>query len=189
MIAVIIFAAVSAAGVTVLSGYAAGTRAIANSDDFSMALSKFHSVLSDDMAHFVPRPVRGVDGGREAPFDVNGLDPEILFHIVRLAPVAVPDASETVEGISLVEYRYKDGTLFRRVYDHADRLRVTGFVDETLVQGVEKLELRYQKNTVWLSEWLPVATASDAPDLVELSMSFAGKGKLTSTYKLNGGAV
>ncbi len=190
IIAVVLFAAVSAAGVAVLSGYTAGSRAISGADDFVSDVSMFHSLLTDDTGHFMARPIRAGGGGVDAAFSVQTDGKTILFHLVRRGLVAGPEGTGFISGLVLVEYHLTGDTLVRRVYDRADRYTETRYRDDIVLRGVRSVDLRYQKNAVWLSDWMPVAVdASAVPELLELRISFAEKGEISSIYSLAGGAV
>jgi len=187
LVALVIFAAVSTAGVSVLSGYQKGQNSLLAADDFTANVQTVHSLIKADLENILKRPVRDEFGGVEVAFASNVDEEKMpLLRFVRGGHFAAV-VSKTAPAIQRVEYWLKDNMLIRRSYDRPDRVVDTSFRDRVILRDVEKLSLRFQKDTIWLTEWSPVlGEVTLMPDLVEMSISLTGRGGFQSVYAVGG---
>ncbi|MFC3052777.1 type II secretion system minor pseudopilin GspJ [Kordiimonas pumila] len=178
LVAVVVFAAVSAAGVGVYSNYQKGQTSLFVADALTTRLQAVQQVLKEDMDSVLVRPVRGVYGGTEPAFKSGekGNSDTPLLRFVRGGKM-VMEAGTSLPSLELVEYWLKEGQLVRRSYSQPDRTPDSVYHDQTLITGVKALEIRFQKDTVWLQDWQPASLAgSYMPDLVDLKLQLGGKG-------------
>lgn len=186
LIATVLFAVVSAAGVAVLSNYSRGQELVRDADSLSAELYMFHARLKEDLLLLLPRTVRGPYGSVEPPFLSSDGKDEPFVQVVKSGLMQDID-NVYHQGVELVDYVLEDDKIVRRRYHRADRVPDTGFTSEPVLEGVEKLSVRFQSNKVWLDAWQPLAASPDnKPDLIELTVTLKDRGVLRTVYQLGG---
>jgi general secretion pathway protein J len=164
MVALLIFAMLAAAGVSLLTfsvrAQAAATERLdAVGNDQRMA-----SLLASDLAQAVPRITRDVIGANQPAFSgTNGVGAAPMLRYVR-GGWTNPDAN-TRASIQRVEIALNQGRLERRTYPMVDG--ATAGPAMLLADNVESVHLRYRDKGVWASAWQNPAPAS-MPRAVEL---------------------
>lgn len=193
MVAMLIFASVSAAGVAILISFNSGQQALATADDFIADLQLAAGLVRGDLEHALPRPVRDSFGGMRPMFSggvsAGGLtakpgDAAPILAFVRGGHMAAL-VSETAPALQRVEYALKDGSFIRRVYARPDATPATPVTERVLMRGVKSVAVRFRSSDTWVVDWQEkAASAGSLPELVELSLELEGRGRLTSLYRV-----
>ena len=164
MVALLIFAMLAAAGVSLLTfsvrAQAGATLQLdAVADDQRMA-----SLLASDLAQAVPRITRDVIGASQPAFSgTNGVGAAPVMRYVR-SGWSNPDGQARA-SIQRVEIALDKGRLERRTFAMADG--AAAGVTTVLADNVENVRLRYRDKGVWTEAWQNPAPAS-LPRAVEL---------------------
>ena len=150
MVALLIFAMISAAGVSLLTfsvraQAASSQRLDSVADDQRMA-----SALASDLAQAVPRITRDVVGANQRAFSgTNGVGAAPVLRYVR-SGWSNPDAG-TRASIQRVEIALEQGRLERRTYAMTDG--ATAGEPMVLADNVESIRLRYRNKGLWTPVW------------------------------------
>ena len=178
MVALLIFALLAAAGVSLLTfsvrAQAAATeRLAAVANDQRMA-----SLLASDLAQALPRITRDVIGASQPAFSgSNGVGAAPMLRYVR-GGWTNPDGSPRA-SIQRVEIALEQGRVERRTYAMADG--ATAGPAMVLADKVESARLRYRDKGVWISAWQNPAPAS-MPKAVELIVKRQGQPALMMAF-------
>ncbi|MGY0504004.1 type II secretion system minor pseudopilin GspJ [Luteimonas sp. e5] len=165
LVALAIFALLSAAGVAVLAQSADNREVVRGHMARLAELQRARAMLAADLAQAAPRVVRDADGrqARDAFIARGQGDPDRLFALVRHGwenPDAAPRAS-----LQFVEYRLRQGRLERATRPMLDGTASGG--DRVLLRGIRAAEVRYLHQGQWQDGWpggvhsLPQALALD----------------------------
>ena len=189
MVAMLIFAFVSASGVAILISFNSGERAMAAADDFIADVQTTKSMMQADLAQALPRTMRHADGG-VLPVFTGGLPvaklglgaadarAEPFLRFVRgghLAALVNPDAP----AVQRVEYVFAGGKLIRRAFARPDATAETPVTEQALLSGLEAVRVRFRNDTVWSVDWQGKAgERGSMPALVEFECDVAGRGTL-----------
>ena len=188
MVALLVFALLSAVGVGVMA-YAADNQGVIQSRmDRLGEFQRARGLLQADLAQAAVRRVRGRDGtaarnsfvGRT---DGAGRDGEPLLALVRRG-WANPDG-EPRASLQYVEYRIVDGQLER-----ASRAALDGAATGTpqvLLTGIREASIEYHHRGRWNRGWAGGAEAM--PDAVRLTLELAGLGRIEQVFLLPGSAA
>ncbi len=150
MVALVIFAMLAAAGVSLLTfsvrAQAAATQRLdAVADDRRMA-----SLLASDLAQALPRVTRDVIGATQRAFSgTNGIGAAPLLRYVR-GGWSNPDAGARA-SIQRVEIALAGSRLERRTYAMSDG--ATAGEPMLLCDDVETVRMRYRQNGLWTADW------------------------------------
>jgi general secretion pathway protein J len=164
MVALLIFAMLAAAGVSLLTfsvrAQAAATQRLgAVADDQRMA-----SLLASDLAQAMPRITRDVIGANQPAFrGTNGVGAVPMLRYVR-GGWTNPDGNARA-SIQRVEIALDQGRLERRTYAMVDG--TTAGPAMVLADNVENIRLRYRDKGGWTESWQNPAPVS-MPKAVEL---------------------
>jgi general secretion pathway protein J len=162
LIALTIFAMLTAAGVALLS-VTARTQQIADRVLGELGeLRALQALLTADLSQAVPRRHRGADGRPLPAFAAAAAGQPALLGFVR----GGLEVSERRSSLQRVEYRLREGRLERLAFPHVDGAEEP--VAITLLSGVRQLRLRYRDDEgAWHGNWAPT-DASRLPRAVEL---------------------
>ena len=151
MVALVIFAMLSAAGVALLS-FSVRAQAAANERlDEVATLRRLNALLTADLAQAIPRPFRDAAGANQPAFTGNGTTSGgvVALGMVRTGwsnPDAAPRAS-----VQRVEYRLAADRLERVAWPHVDGAEP--LPPATLLTGVRSLRVRYRTRGEWRDRW------------------------------------
>tara|TARA_R110002096_G_scaffold390257_1_gene584768 strand:- start:999 stop:1613 length:615 start_codon:yes stop_codon:yes gene_type:complete len=187
LIATVVFAIVSASGVMILSGYQDGRQGLAAADERLAQLDTARSLMRSDLLMVVSRPVRDALGGGVTGFTGGAL----LGNGSLLQFVRNGDMGALVQGnrsaLKRVEYRLEEGALLRRTYAQTDITPETESRDAVLLSGVEKLEIRFEADGLWVEEWGSTRSISEPPKITEFKIQFVNGRNLNLMFQVGGG--
>ncbi len=179
MVALLIFAMIAAAGVSLLSfGVRAQEAATMRLDDVA-GVRRLSVLLSNDLAQTVPRVARGSDGAVLRAFTGNdGRSDPLVMGYVR-GGWTNPDAKAR-PGIQRVDVTLKEGRLERRAYTAPD-----GDSQATVILLAEKvtaLSMRYRdKRGDWRERW-DNSEITSLPAAVEMTVTRGKEPPLTLAF-------
>ena len=150
MVALLIFAMISAAGVSLLTFSVRAQAASSQRLDSVANDQRMASLLAADLAQAVPRITRDVVGANQRAFSgTNGVGAAPVLRYVR-GGWSNPDASARA-SVQRVEIALTGGRLERRTYGMADG--ATAGEPMVLATDVETVRLRYRDKGLWTPAW------------------------------------
>lgn len=182
MVALAIFALISAAGVLVLSQVVDARFVIRANGQRVAELQRTVSVLRSDLAQAVPRRTRGPTGRpATAPVMAAQMPGDPVLSLVR-AGWSNPD-SEARPSLQRVEYRVEDGRLSRHAYPHLDGARPGP--PQVLYRGVRDIQVTLiqggSEGTIYLH-----SAERPLPDAVRIRMTLDGYGPVEQVFLVAG---
>jgi general secretion pathway protein J len=164
MVALLIFAMLAAAGVSLLTFSVRAQAAATERLDAVANDQRMASLLASDLAQAVPRITRDVIGANQPAFSgTNGVGAAPVLRYVR-SGWTNPDGNARA-SIQRVEIALDQGRLERRTYAMVDG--ATAGPAMVLADNVEGIRLRYRDKGVWAAAWQNPLPAS-MPKAVEL---------------------
>ncbi|MGH8198538.1 MAG: type II secretion system minor pseudopilin GspJ [Steroidobacteraceae bacterium] len=146
--------------------------------------------LATDFRTLTRRPVReSIGDGYRATIlrDPNAIS------IVELSHAGWPNGAGTPRGTGQrVTYRLEEGKLIREHWTVMDPTLATPLVTRELLDGVERIEIRYMNSSrEWLEQWPPFGNTADLgfyqrPLAVEISLVLADYGELRRLVEVSG---
>lgn len=130
-------------------------------------------LFSEDLSHYVERPVRDEFGAVEPAFK-TGQAPALLS-LTRAVSRPSFDAR-----LARISYRWESGALYRQVWNVLDRTQQSTAQRRRLIEA-ESVALRY-----WDGEWRDYWDAAASPKAVELTLTIPGFGVLSQLVYLHG---
>ncbi len=179
MVALFIFAILSAAGVSLLrfsvDSQTASREALAEMS----SIRRMNAALTNDLGQIAPRPARDQAGARQnAFFGGGGTDGDLLISFVRRGWSNYDGDARS--SLQKVDYRLVDGVLERQAYPHVDGSEALPAAQ--LVTGVESIALRYRSNGEWRERWDPTLP-TELPDAVELIVVIEDLGPVRQLFQ------
>lgn len=172
LVATFIFALIAAMSVALLTSYQSSRVALGDADARLAQLEVARNILRDDYFAAINRPVRDEFGGVLLAFEAGQhMADGRRQRLVRSGDLGAR-LSGTVSEVKRVELLVSDNKLLRRTYSRSDLVQGTQFLDQTLLEGVAQLTVRYAVDGVWIAEWGTTVAASSLPRLAELSVEF-----------------
>lgn len=137
-------------------------------------------ILGNDLTQLTPRPVRDPTGALRLPaLHVEGGDGR-LFSLTRES-TALPGWASSPRRI---DYRLESGTLLRDSWAVLDRTLQASPSRRVLLEGVERIELRYLPlEGDWRSDWTP-DSLRDRPRAIEATLVTARYGRITRIFEV-----
>lgn len=183
LVALAIFALISAAGVLVLS-QVADTRFVLQEKSSQVAdLQRLTAVLKSDLSQAVPRRVRSVSG---RPFSAPVMGPFVsgdpVLALVR-AGWSNPDGDPR-PSLQRVEYRLTDDRLERRAYPYLDGA-VAG-PPQILYRGVRSVQVAFIQGPSEGPAYL-ASVERPLPDAVRLQLDLDAYGSVEILLSVTGG--
>lgn len=145
--------------------------------------------LRADLMEAVARQTRSARATDEGKSFFGGFPDRdgIVLGLVRSGWLNIENEADRSE-LLVVDYRYIDDKLIRRVHQAPDRTRSTPAYETVLMDGLTALEVRFEAGGVSSSKWelvieedLPVL-----PDAVTLEMSFSNGQRLSQSFLVAG---
>ena len=174
LVALTIFAVVSAAGVLMLSGSVQAQGAVAAKLDDLAAMQRISSIMTADFAQAVPRVSRTESGTLAPAFFARGAAgdaaaPAVQF--VRTGRTSLGDAPRP--ALQKLEYLVADGRLQRRAYPAVDGAAPSPAT--TMIAGVADARFRFRgPDGAWRDDWTPTEPLR-MPRAGELTLTLAGR--------------
>lgn len=167
LVALLIFGAIAAAGVAMLSfSVRAQGTTTAKLDDVA-ALNRTVSILSADLAQAVDRPTRDERGTRLPAFTGEaGGSADLMLRLVRGGWSNLDGAPRP--GLQKVAYRVANGALERIAFPMLDG--AAPLPPAVLLTGVADARLRYRYRGAWSDRW-DGAGGAPLPQAAELSVT------------------
>ncbi|MEM9988759.1 MAG: type II secretion system minor pseudopilin GspJ [Pseudomonadota bacterium] len=195
LIALMVFAFVSAAAVGVMTIASQGESQVTRVTQTLSELERARSLLRNDLLQIVDRsygdsfttaPLPPMLGGDRARNMLEEGDGEtILMAFVRRG-WANPGAAQPRASLQHVTYLVKEETLIRRTRPFLDAVTDTPQADQVLLNNVEDIRIRFLNGLNWQEDW-EALPRQPAPDAVRLNMMHPIYGELTQDF-LSGGA-
>lgn len=183
MVAVFIMAIVTAMGATLISDAVRTRDQVGAVTSDVEALQLARALLKRDLAQIVDRRARGPYGD-PAPSAFEGgtdLDGEALMRFVR-GGVETPGSGEG-SRLQAVDYRFEDGALIRRTRAHVDEVPDMPVRERVLLEGIERLDVRFLTRGGWTDAWGGQAGAPGvAPLAVELALTHRRFGEIEAVF-------
>ncbi len=179
LVALLIFAMISAAGVMILTiGVRTQDAAAAKLDDVA-AVRRMSTLLANDLAQIVPRTARATDGAVLRAFTGNdGQSDPLVLGYVR-SGWSNPDGAPRA-GLQRVDVTLRDGRLERRGFAALDGSDAA--TPLLLADNVTGLAMRYRdEKGNWRPRWDNAIVAS-LPAAVEMTVTRRGAPPLTLAF-------
>ncbi|HHM04732.1 MAG TPA: type II secretion system protein GspJ [Gammaproteobacteria bacterium] len=151
------------------------------------AVQRAFARLERDLTQAVPRPVRDALGGEEPALRGGGAGVEV-FSLTRTGwrnPLERPRSH-----LQRVAYVYQGGALSRRSWPALDRGPGAEPYEETLLENVDAVDIRFlDAARQWQRFWPPAGAEEDKtalPLAVELSLDLSDWGRLTRLFQVAG---
>ena len=178
MVALFIFALISAAGVAMLS-YSVGAQASAGKRlDEVTALRRVSAILTADLAQAAPRISRDGAGAPQVAFEGGtGAPGELALAFVRRG--WRNDRAAPRSSLQKIEYRLVDGRLERQAWDMVDGGEPRRA--SVVLTGVRALKLRYRTDAEWRDRW-DTARPGLLPRAVEAIIDIEGLGPVRQVF-------
>lgn len=184
MVALLIFALITAAGVAVMSSTLANQGAVRVHVERYAELQRMRAILKADLSQAASRRTRGEDGA-PALTAFAGVSPWVeggpLLAFARRGyenPDRAPRAS-----MQYVEYALVEGRLERRARPALDGARLGPA--QVLLTNVESVQSSYLFDGSWRSTWRGDPTA-DIPTAVRLDMKLKDLGEIDQLFLTSG---
>lgn len=188
LIATVIFALVSTAGVMLLSGYQDGRLSMQAADERLAQLEIARSLIRSDLITVVDRPVRDELGGSKSGFEGGSYLPDgALLRFVRGGDIGALVGGNK-SALKRIEYLLVDDALVRRSYAQTDITSDTNYTDLPLLSDLQALEVRFEVDGIWVDEWGNGSAIVPAPGLAEFRARMANGRTLTMTFLIGGAA-
>ncbi|MEX0300753.1 MAG: type II secretion system minor pseudopilin GspJ [Kordiimonas sp.] len=188
LVATVIFAIVSAAGVMILSGYQDGRLGLAAADERMVELDTARSLIRADLQMAVIRPVRDELGGGAKGFEGGTFQTEgPLLQFVRNGDMGALMYGNR-SALKRIRYRVENNALIREVYAQTDITPETSSRDIVLLSDVDKLDVRFETDGLWVDEWGSAVNGDSLPRLVEFRVEFTNGRDLTLMFQVGAAA-
>lgn len=183
LVALMLFALISAAGVAVLSVSIDNRFAVRAATDRTAALQRMRSLARADLGQAVARRTRDRDGEPQPLALAGAMGPgDPVLTLTRAGWSSVGDARRS--SLQRVEYRYVDGQLERRISPYLDGSRPGP--PQELLRGVTNLVVTFIQD----GRETPVAIPGPGgglPDAVRLDMTIEGYGPTSQLFLVGSG--
>ncbi len=184
LIATVIFAIVSAAGVMILSGYQDGRLGLAAADERLVELDTARSLIRADLHMAVVRPLRDELGGGVKGFEGGTFQTEgPLLQFVRNGDMGALMYGNR-SALKRIRYKFEDNVLIREVFAQTDITSETLSQDTILLSNIDKLGVRFEADGLWVDEWGSAASGGSLPRLVEFRVQFTSGRDLTLMFQV-----
>lgn len=194
LVALGIFAAVSAIGTAAFTLAANGSRQLEEADRRIADMDRFRGILRADLYQRVERQVIEPDTDRPRPAFMGGdalsevlspKDGEPLIALVRSGWVN-PGAEEARAELQAVTYFAREGAIIRRTRPFLDADNLTPFRDEELLTDLTEIEVAFRVAGRWAEETGRPAD-TEAPLAVRLSFEHPDYGAMEHLFYLGEG--
>jgi len=187
LISLFLIALIATAGSGMLIQALRGARLVDERGADAREIESALALIRNDLEAFTGRPARtGQASEGETVFDGRALisDGRILSFVRN--GWADPGGQSGRSDLQRVEYAYERGTLIRRSWRSPDPGPATPVVEQSLLEGLEGLDVRYGQARSWRGDWIAESAAEREalPDKVELTFRFGDDDILTARFRL-----
>ncbi len=161
LISLFIFAIISAGTMTALTQSLRGKARLGEAVAELNALNSARAIIQSDMGALVLRPMRDELGGT-LPYMLT-TDGEPLLTFMR-AGVENPGGLERRGDLARIEYRFEDGKLIRRSFEHVYPAPNTKSFDRVLMEDLQAAEIQgltYSLGNYATSDFLRIETGGE----------------------------
>ena len=186
LVALLIFAMLSAASVALLSFSVRAQDVTSGRLDEIAELRRAGALLTADLAQAVPRLTRDEAGGVRPAFvgEAGGAGEAVALALVRGGVANIDNSPRP--ALQKVEYRLNGDRLERRSYRFLDGAAPEEPV--TILSGVQQLRLRYRdKEGGWRDRWTPTRP-TEMPVAVEITADLVKMGSLRQLFITGAGS-
>ncbi len=186
MIALFIVAIVTTGGSMLLTQTLRGTKAVATRAEELEGLQTALSRLRDDLRAITPRTTADPAGAMlPSVFEGYNYGPDGRIALFTRNGWSNPGSLMPRGDLQRVEYRFDDGTLWRRSWSYPDAAPATRFVEEPLISGLARVSADFGRGDVWRPEWIVRAQSGEpAPSKMRLTLTFGDADALTAEFWL-----
>jgi general secretion pathway protein J len=184
LVALAVTATLATAGTLLMLQTLQASRAVNTRMDDVRSLEAAFGLMRSDFNEVTRRPSSAPDD-LYPPIGFQGLKSDKtgeLITFVRAGWKASKIGSERSD-LQRVAYVFDKGTLVRKAWLRPDPVSTTPVVERVLMEGIDKLDIRYRRKGAWFDAW-PATTNGDYPDLIQFTMTFADQDELTLSYML-----
>lgn len=182
LVATFIFAVVGAMGVALLSSYQSSRVGLIEADEKLAQMEVARAIIRGDLFAAIERTVRDEFGTVQTSFEGG----QHMLDGLRLRIVRNGDMGARLNGalseVKRVDYLLDGQKLIRRTYVRTDLVTGARNTDQTLLEDVAGLTIRYASNGVWSEEWGTNAAASELPRMAEIAVTFRNGQQASMTF-------
>lgn len=175
LVALLILAAVSAAGTSLLMGATSTSKQVRETEADIRQLDIAQALIRGDIAALSVRGVKPESGIGEAGnlFGQSSSDERPFLSFVR-SGWQNPGTLEARSSLQHVSYHLEDGDLIRTVTVRPDATPSTPVAERVLFRDVENIEMSFERGGVRSPEWIGDAgqPLHVLPDLIEMEIVF-----------------
>lgn len=191
LVALFVLAIVSAAGTGLLMGASSSSKQLRDKETEIRKLDMAQAFLRNDIASLSIRATVPETGfGTPGNLFGNASDQQgPLLAFVRSGWIN-PQEHENRSSLQHVEYRLEENNLIRTATVRPDAVAGTPRVERTLLEGVERVDVRFLRGGEWSREWQGDAGQGlhILPDLIEVEIIFEDERELVISA-LTGGRI
>ena len=189
LVALAIFAMISAAGVSVIGYSLAESGPVAAASARLDALQLARTVMRNDFGQIAARPVRGRFGERDREGFTGGFVPgnASFLGFVRRG-WENPGGLEPRSSLQFVSYVLEDGELRRVIRPMLDPTQQTPEETVTLLAGVENLHVSFFANGQWSERWIASGSGQMLPTVIAIEFETEEFGTLRQLFVTPGSA-
>ncbi|WOI54373.1 type II secretion system minor pseudopilin GspJ [Parvularcula sp. LCG005] len=194
LVALTVFAFVSAAAVSVLNIGASGRQQVEDVTDDLGALERARSVIRTDLMQVVDRPYREANGGELIVPMLGGVDADgtipagdsekVLAAFVRNGWTN-PNGAYPRSSLQHVTYILRGSDLIRRTRPFLDAAERTPRTDQILFSNVQEVGIAFELGVDWQGDWSP-QQGKRIPDALRLTMVHPVYGRLQQDFLVGG---
>ncbi len=185
LVALTVFALLSAGGIAMLRGGLDSRQAVQESVSDQQRIQILRAVLRADLAQMVDRPAR-METGNVRPWRFLGAErggqglPVMAF---LRGGWDNPGMQAPRSELVYVEYVFEEGRLIRRLYPRPDTAADTPVVEQVLAEDLDDLRLRYLLGGIWQRRLQsPPDRPGSLPVAVEVELTQSGAGPLRMLF-------
>lgn len=183
LVSLVIFAVLSAAGVSLLQMSARSQAAVGERLEEVAAWRRISSLIASDLSAAVPRTTREVAGTLRPAFVGNAVnDGPLLVGFVRSGWSNLDQAARA--SLQKVDYRFEQGRLERVAYPALDGAEPE--VPAVLADNIERFSIRYRARDGWRSQWEALG-AEPMPSAIEITIGQAGRADVRQLFLVGAG--
>lgn len=183
LVALAIFAVISAAGVSVLNFALTQSGPVAAATKRLEELQIARVVMRNDFGQIAARSVRGRFGERLPGGLQGGVIPgsDALLAFVRRG-WENPGGLEPRSSLQYVAYVFEEGELRRVSRPMLDPTPETPEETVTLLSGVRSLRVTFYSNGLWVERWIPASQGGFLPEIIAIDAEVEGYGPLRQLF-------